>query len=233
MAGNNGAVSNTLPSTVKAAVNEPPICELLKVVPRAQVIRHVEFELVKMSALISVGGNLNDAQVQFIATNLVDFFPGESLADFKICFQRGVMGQYGDIYRMDGIVLRKWMEQYLDEKYQVVEAEMMKEKEDMYKAPENEKGYDPDKHQQWLNKLQEAVGVGKKVPMISRDEIVKNGQSEPVKKSYTSGYTYFDVRGVKIFASTQEHAEELAQKMVDHGYLIEVSESDEPNPSTP
>src|SRR5687768_10746280 len=105
---NLAGVANILPSTLKNALGQPPICDLERVVGRTQIVRYIEFELVKMSSLISVGGNLNDAQVQFIATQMVEMFPNESLADFKLCFQRGCIGQYGEIYRMDGIVLRQW-----------------------------------------------------------------------------------------------------------------------------
>ena len=127
-ADNFQAVSNLMPSTVKCALNEPPICDVIRITGRGQIVRYIEFELIKMTALLSVGNNMNNSQIQFVATQMVELFPNESMADFKLCFSRGCMGQYGEIFRMDGIVLRKWMEQYLDEKYQVIEQELVKEK---------------------------------------------------------------------------------------------------------
>lgn len=168
-----------LPKTIKEALNDPPISEIVKVTGRGQVVRFIEFELVKMSALVSVGGNLNDAQVQFIATQLVELFPNETLGDFKLCFERGCIGQYGEIYRMDGIVLRKWMEQYLDEKYQT--------KEDLHKAesaelnkqivPENA---EKDWHKVWL----ESLPPDRKRPPLTDAQIIDNGQERPKKPVY-------------------------------------------------
>ncbi len=144
IAGSFQETSRLLPSTVKNAIGQPPLCDLIKVTGKGPIVRFIEFELIKLSKLVSVGGNLNSAQVEFIATQMVEFFPNESLADFKICFERGCMGQYGEVFRMDGIVLRKWMEQYLDEKYTIVEENLVKEKDNLYapSEPPKETGKD-------------------------------------------------------------------------------------------
>jgi hypothetical protein len=177
---NLAGVANILPSTLKNALGQPPICDLERVVGRTQIVRYIEFELVKMSSLISVGGNLNDAQVQFIATQMVEMFPNESLADFKLCFQRGCIGQYGEIYRMDGIVLRQWMEKYLEEKYSIVEDVWAKQKEAEKKPIQSETEND------WLKVWKEAVD---KLPHQHRfdltdEEIRKEGQSRPTPIEY-------------------------------------------------
>jgi hypothetical protein len=177
---NLAGVANILPSTLKNAVGQPPICDLERVVGRNQIVRYIEFELVKMTSLVSVGGNLNDAQVQFIATQLVEMFPNESLADFKLCFQRGCIGQYGEIYRMDGIVLRKWMEQYLDEKYTVVEDHLMKEKDDFKKQ------YTPADDRDWFKVWKESIDnlPNKNLTDLTTEEIQKEGKVRPPKTEY-------------------------------------------------
>lgn len=223
MADNYEGTSNLLPTTVKNAIGQPPICDMEKVIGRGKLVAFIEFELVRLSTLISVGGNLNNAQVQFIATQLIELFPGESLADFKICFQRGAIGQYGEIFRMDGIVIRKWMEQYLEEKYTIVEEELKKSPDSMYK-PQEVKTHD-ERHSEHIAAWLKAVGdTGHKVPGMTDDEIEKNGKKDPPKRSaYTAGYTYFKVMDVEIFASTQEHAEELHALMVKNKTLPERS----------
>jgi hypothetical protein len=133
-----------------------------------------------MSSLVSVGANLNNAQVQFIAQNLVEMFPNETLADFKLCFQRGCIGQYGEIYRMDGIVLRQWMEKYLEEKYSIVEDVWAKQKEAEKKPIQSETEND------WLKVWKEAVD---KLPHQHRfdltdEEIRKEGQARPAPIEY-------------------------------------------------
>lgn len=186
--------------------------------------------MIKTAALVSVGNKLNDAQVQFISTHLVDLFQNETLADFKICFQRGCMGQYGDIFRLDGIILRKWMEQYLDEKYQVVETNLMNEKDNPYKPTPEPKGYQvasDDSAKEWLRQWREEVEKveGNKTPAMSREDILKWGQSEPPKrKSVASGYRYFPVKNIQVMALTQQHAEDIVRKMIASGELEEVED---------
>jgi hypothetical protein len=177
---NLAGVASILPSTLKNVVGQPPICDLERIVGRNQIVRYIEFELVKMSALVSVGGNLNDSQVQFIATQMVEMFPNESLADFKLCLQRGCIGQYGEIYRMDGIVIRKWMEQYLEEKYTVVEDHLMKEKEQFNKTYTAEEGKD------WFKVWKESIDKlpGKMVPELTQEEIQREGKVKPVIEPY-------------------------------------------------
>jgi len=172
-----------LPSTVRKAIGQPPLSDLIKVAGKGPVVLYVQFELVKMASRVSVGGNLNDGQVQFIATQLVEFFPAESLADFKICFERGCMGQYGEIFRMDGIVLRKWMEQYLEEKYALIDQEWEKEKGEHKKQIDSE-----NPQQDWYKIWLDSVADKDHKPRlgISDKEIQEEGQVKPKKISYPS-----------------------------------------------
>ena len=155
----------------------------MKVTGEGAVVRFIEFELVKMSALISVGGNLNNAQVQFIAQNLVEIFPHESLADFKLCFERGCIGQYGEIFRMDGIVLRKWMEKYLEEKYSEIDKQHEKQK-----AAERQQAQQPEEIGPGYLEFQEYaknLAMGVKIPMLPEDLIKSEGQEKPKAKTGT------------------------------------------------
>lgn len=205
-----------IPKKIKDALNFPPICDVEKVIGRGKIVLFIKAELIQLSSLVSVSGNITPEQMEFIATNLVEMFPNESMADFKLCFERGCMGQYGEIYRMDGVVLRGWLEKYLDEKYQVIEQELRAEKKTEESADYSGPGYE--KFKQFAKELQDGL---KKVPGIADKEIRKYGQEKPVQNTITNGYKYFDVRGVQILATTQEHAEELAEKMLKHGFLEE------------
>jgi hypothetical protein len=153
----------------------------------------IEFELIKLAERINVSGNLTDSQIQFIAAQLVEMYPNETIADFKICFESAAMGKYGKLFKLDGIEVGQWMKTYLDEKYQVLETELMKEKEDMYKPVKvTDSATDPVKHQEWLNKLSEAVGLNQKVstvPKLTEKEIRSEGQEKPKYKPYVNGIT--------------------------------------------
>lgn len=140
----------------------------------------IQFELVKLAELMSVGGNLNDAQVEFISEQLIELYPNESIADFKICFRRGAMGNYGQIQRMDGLTIGEWMKQYLGEKYEVLERQLMNERDEYYKVVVPEKA-DRDWHAEWLEAVNKNDGF-KDVPKLSEDEIRAEGQAEPKRK---------------------------------------------------
>lgn len=213
--------SELLPKKIDQVFDQPKVNELTKAIGLENVQLMIQFELINLAALMSVGGNLNKAQVPFIADQLIDLYPNESIADFKLCFQRGAIGLYGDIQRLDGITIGGWMKRYLDEKYEVLENQLMKEKDNLYKPIKHDEGYDEAKHDAWLKKLAEACSPGHKVPGMTDQEIKEKGREKQKKLSITAGYTYFNVRGVQIYASTQEHAEELAELLLKNGDLEE------------
>lgn len=186
-------VSEALPSTIKGAIEQPPISEVMKVTGRGQVVRFIEFELIKMTTLVSVGNNLNNAQVEFIASQLVELFPNESMADFKICFQRGCIGQYGEIFRMDGIVLRKWMEKYLDEKYETLVDDLNKYKERPYELPDKA---DEGPGYKAFKEYAKSLTMGAKVPSIDESDIKREGQEDAPKRR-DSGHPRITEAGIE------------------------------------
>jgi len=195
---------------------------MVKAIDEKSVKRMVEFELIQLASLMSVGGNLNKAQVPFIADQLIAMFPNETIADFKLCFQRGAIGLYGDIQRLDGITIGQWMKAYLDDKYEVLENQLMKEREIIYKPVEKDKDYDAAKHDEWLKKLADACKPGQKVPDLTDEEIKKYGrEKKPRKPTITAGWTYYTVRGVQIYAESQQHAERLCELLLKNGDLEE------------
>lgn len=212
-----------MPTKIENVFDEPKVCDMVAAIGERQVNLQIQFELTLLAGLMSVGGNLNPAQVPFISNQLISMYPNETIADFKICFQRGAIGMYGNIQRLDGITIGGWMKSYLDEKYEVLENMLMKEKENIYKPIEPEPGYDEKKHSEWLAKLAEACKPIQKVPGLTEDQIKQEGKPESriKKRSLTAGYAYFDVRGIKIYASSQEHAEEIAVLAIKNGDLIE------------
>lgn len=185
--------SNRLPNKIEDALDFPVVKEMVAAAGEKTIQAYLEFELMKLANLVSVGGNLNNAQVVFIASELIRNFPNETLADFKLCFQRGAIGTYGEIFRMDGIVIRGWMQMYLDEKYQVTENKLMSEKE-AYKDQYTWNGVaqtltDEVKRQQVKDRLQEwksaieAANVRLSAP-ITDEDIKAEGQERPKAKMY-------------------------------------------------
>lgn len=151
-------VSETLPSNIEQALDEPPICMVSKVVDPKSIEAFIAIELTKLKSMINIDDRLNlqSHQIPSIAASLLDLYSNESLADFKICFQRGSMGRYsgGKLLRLDGAILADWMQAYLEEKYQAVETKLMQEK-DKHGFEATESAKDPDK---WLTLWMESIG---------------------------------------------------------------------------
>lgn len=125
-----------LPSTFREVYALPKVCEQVKAIGLAPVKAMIQVQLGILASLMTTGGNLNDAMANFIAGSLIDMFPTESVADFQLCFQRGAMGRYGQIQRMDGITIGEWMGKYLEEKYSELESHIDKRKaNDVGKQP--------------------------------------------------------------------------------------------------
>lgn len=132
-ANNFKKASAMLPAKIQQVFDQVKVMEMVQTIGKAPVLNQIEFELECLADLMSVGGNLNVSQVPFIAEQLVEMYPTESIADFKICFRAGAMGKYGEIKRLDGATIGLWMQDYLEEKYQLMEDILMKEKDDIYK----------------------------------------------------------------------------------------------------
>lgn len=177
---------------------------MILVTDEKNVCGFLEFELIKLAGRINVSGNLTDGQVEFIASQLVRAYPNESIADFKICFERGASGAYGKIFKLDGVEIGIWMSGirddegnvkqrgYLDEKYEVLENQLMKEKDNPYQRAST----NPD----WLKLWADAVaktdsegGVKTKsqnlailsnIRSITDKEIREEGQEKPKFKPH-------------------------------------------------
>lgn len=174
--------SDSMPRKIEQVFDQPKIFELNKVIGEANVTAMVEFELINLAALMTVGGNLNIEQIRFIAASLIDEYPKESIADFKICFNRGAMGHYGEIQRMDGITINSWMKKYLEEKYKLLEDQLMKERDDQYNQSFL-KNLDRDWLAEWQKAIDE-VDATKSVRPMTDEEIKNEGQVKPQREVY-------------------------------------------------
>src|SRR5690606_5954609 len=171
-------LSRSLPSKIEATLDLPKVREMVLATSKGHVLQYVDTELAILSNLVSVGGNLNDSQVQFIAEELVNDYPYETIADFKICFRNGAKGVYGEIFRLDGIVINGWMKKYLEEKYRIAEDVMMKERDEYYKKLQNVIPENSDRD--WLGECDKGTGSGMKaVQNLSDEEIKEEGEEKP------------------------------------------------------
>jgi hypothetical protein len=141
--------SEALPKRIQGTFELPKVREMVLAVGEKTVAGFIEFELIKLAERINASGNLTDGQVEFIATQLAGLYPNETIADFKICFEKGASGAYGKIFKLDGVEIGNWMKSYLDEKYTVLEGELMKEKDNVWEKAKT--------NTDWLKLWQESI----------------------------------------------------------------------------
>lgn len=129
-AGRFDAIAKSVPNRVAELLDCETISGLMDHAGKQPVQTYLEIEIVKLAASVNVNPalNLKDHQVPQIAEMLIETYKWESLEDFTLCFRRGTMGFYGEIYRLDGAVIGTWMARYLEEKYDALEQRKAKEK---------------------------------------------------------------------------------------------------------
>lgn len=194
------ALSESLPATIEKALDQPPLSQLVKVTSEQSVKLAIEFELIKLSTLVSVGGNLTSAQVPFIAEQLVLQYPNESLADFKLCFQRGATGCYGEIQRMDGVTIGVWIKKYLEEKYQAIEKKLMDEKDNAHVVIDTTKIASDESAQQYIATMLTSIEQmeNKKPSPLTSDDIKREGKETPPRKRGSSYIPEFRKEDINI-----------------------------------
>lgn len=124
-----------MPSTIEQAVEDGyPMSVINQATPNLKAM--IEYELIMTAKMVNVDQRLTIQahQIPIIAETLYETFKDESIEDISLCLKRGAAGLYGEIYRLDAAVITGWMKQYLAEKYQVVENNLMSEKENPYEA---------------------------------------------------------------------------------------------------
>ena len=172
----------TISKIVEQAI---PISVALRTTPSKTISQIIDIHLTKLVANLNLGQNLKDFQIKTIVEDLIDRYPNESIEDFIMVFKMARQNEFGTIYQLHSAVIFGWMEYYLDQKYQVLEAKLMKEKDEIHKVKPVEGGKD------WLKVWADAVAEVPAKPRIQMTdkEIAEEGQEKPKRKPYVNGLT--------------------------------------------
>jgi hypothetical protein len=209
------ALSDSMPMTVNKAVEVGVPMILVSKAAEKELIAFIEFELIKLSTMVNIDARLNlqRHQVPLVAMALYEDFKHESMQDIAVCLRRGTMGKYADekgIFRIDGAVISQWMSRYLEEKYEVVENNLAKEKQDPEKKSASVKNF--------LELYRAVVGDA---PLGDSTNAPENSYQ---RWKLDNPRKTFNIRGLEIQARTQDEAERIVQKLIELGEVEEVQE---------
>lgn len=131
------------PTSVQDAVERGiPLVMVQKATGEESLLQAIEFEILTIAGYLNLNAALTikPGQSQIAAQVIFENFRTESLEDIKLAFKRGASGLYGEIFRLDGAVLVRWIQCYLEEKYQVVER-IHNERKAVQKADDSQVDY--------------------------------------------------------------------------------------------
>ncbi len=93
--------------------------------------------LVRCSEMLNVGKAMSDYQIQETAKLIFGEYYYLTLGDFRVCFNNGITGKYGQFYdRLDSSIIFHWLATYSDERVAFSEKKSQNES-DQFKKLEN------------------------------------------------------------------------------------------------
>lgn len=94
---------------------------------RNKAIAVMNLLLTDLTQFFSVGNSMKAEQILQTAEMIIDDCGIYKLDDFKLCFDRAKKGRYGEVYRIDGNVIFKWLNQYWEDRLNEAESLSIKE----------------------------------------------------------------------------------------------------------
>lgn len=99
--------------------------------PSLAVVKKVEGKVFTRAIMVLIisdvclfyntGQNMSQSQIAELSDFIIEDYYYLKIDDFKLCFNNGKKGVYGDVYRVDGGVLLSWIERYRKERNRAAE----------------------------------------------------------------------------------------------------------------
>ena len=237
----HGLIIGDLSDSIPKGLNSPPVKDLINRGANVNEIAQLLAVLIlKYSRLLHIGGTMtaND-EPKMIAKMLISEYPLNSLDDFNIILQRGIMGKYGKVMGFDISVIFFWVQQYQEEWAEEKEKQLAKERNKLSEMIEPKEGEWSEETTKLVKEFQEKLKDAsmKSVPKLTPQEIREEGQervklkgsayipdpinvviqekklqaarSRGLDKLELNQIKSFDVEGQKIVARNYEEAMEI------------------------
>lgn len=154
-----------------------------------QICKIIEY----FQELTNINKKMESFQVQVLAGDLLDAFTGDTIEDIILMFKMARKGEFGQIYRIDGMVIMSWVPQYLE-----------------YKSEEREKLYRKQESQR--KKEEQNIDVSDKA--IEKLDLLISKLSSPVKDLEAKPHQYNLTRDSSIsFVTYLENLPESCKKL--------------------
>lgn len=126
-----------------------------------EIIKSIFIVVKRFNDLLNVGKKMNEDQMIALSSDLYERFGTESLDDVLLFFKMARSGGFGDIYRLDSIIVLSWVEKYLLLKIQARENDIQNQRNVRQRKENDEvKNYVPDdKAIENLEKLSKMIKV--------------------------------------------------------------------------
>jgi hypothetical protein len=115
--------------TIADSIQAPTLKVLEKQYGKDDLATLVSFMILQTARFFNLGNNLSEEQALETAYLMLQNYPHETIEDFTLMFREAKKGKYGELYnRLDGQIIFKWMEKYLEEKAIYREKQHQKQK---------------------------------------------------------------------------------------------------------
>ena len=103
--------------SMDSAIQAVSINNVIKSTDENLVVSGLAGLILRTSGFFNLSKVMTEDQAIDTAYLLLEKYPYESFEDFVIMFRNAKMGKYGELYnRLDGQIIFKWMEEYMEEK---------------------------------------------------------------------------------------------------------------------
>ena len=139
-----------------------------------ELIKSIFLIVKRFNDLVNVGKKLNEDQMIALAADLFERFGSESLEDIMLFFKMARNGEFGDLYRLDSIVILSWVDKYLDKKMEAFHENRINEENKRIRAEndavKNHEYSEKSKEKlEELSKMLKTTTISRNIGVLRRD----------------------------------------------------------------